>query len=107
MGRTTSWTHFGMAIVGENMFTNVLSLQDMKHVSLPGFNKAFDDAVKIINNNVQNNAFFMSVHLSYPVVFCYFTECWVRVEFDREKAKTFEQHLFCIAKYNQTVQSKA
>ncbi|XP_046463773.1 uncharacterized protein LOC124209707 [Daphnia pulex] len=51
LGRTTSWTHFGMAIVGENMFTNVLSLQDMKHISLPGFNKAFDDAIKIINNN--------------------------------------------------------
>lgn len=55
-----------MAIVGENMFTNVLSLQDMKHLSLPGFNKAFDDTIKIINNNVQNNTYFMSVHLSYP-----------------------------------------
>ncbi|XP_032794529.2 uncharacterized protein LOC116931121 [Daphnia magna] len=50
-GRATSWVNFGMATVGENMCTNVLSLQDMKHISLFAFNKAFDDLSKIICNN--------------------------------------------------------
>nr|CAH0110935.1 unnamed protein product [Daphnia galeata] len=55
LGCTTSWTHFGMTIVGENMFTNVLHLQEMKHLSLTALNNAFGEAVKIISNNAASN----------------------------------------------------
>ncbi|KAI9560442.1 hypothetical protein GHT06_014460 [Daphnia sinensis] len=50
-GRATSWAHIGIATVGENMYTDVLSLQDIKHMSLFAFNKAFDNLSKIICNN--------------------------------------------------------
>ncbi|XP_057366047.1 uncharacterized protein LOC130686907 [Daphnia carinata] len=51
LGRASSWAHFGISTVGENMYTDVLFLQDMKHMSLFVFNKAFDDLSKIICNN--------------------------------------------------------
>lgn len=98
MGCTTSWTHFGMTIVGENMFTNVLPLQEMKHLSLTALNNAFGEAVKIISN-VRYHTVIMSV----PIVCdtCYFAEC--SIQFDREEAKAVEQHQFCIAEYNEAV----